>query len=127
MFEAKKQSHDGSKHRTAYSPLHLRVLHYISIHRLTVMKDIADLFGITPPSATSLVEGMVKSGLIGRSQTRDDRRIVRLKLTKKGQTLLKAGSQFFKKKIREALSDLTYGERATLIQIIQKLSNKFNL
>ncbi|MEJ0021183.1 MAG: MarR family transcriptional regulator [Candidatus Doudnabacteria bacterium] len=127
MFEAKKLGHDVPKHRFSYSPLHLRVLHFISNNHPTVMKDIADLFGVTPPSATSLIEGMVKSGLIARSAVRNDRRIVQLKLTKKGQILLKNGSQFFKKKIRAALADLTSVERATLIRIIEKLYNKFNL
>jgi DNA-binding MarR family transcriptional regulator len=124
MFEAKKLLSNGHKHRSSFSPLHLRILHYISRNQDTVMKDIADLCGITPPSATSLVEGMVKSGLITRTERKSDRRIVHLKITKKGQAMLKSGFQRFTKKIREALHTLTHEERETLIRIIKKISSR---
>lgn len=125
MFEAKKLTSDSPKHRARFSLLHLRALQFISNNPETVMKDIADLFGITPPSATSLVEGMVNSRLITRSERKNDRRIVQLKITKKGRLLLKSGFQYFTRKIREALNDLSHEERGTLIRIIEKLSNKF--
>ncbi|MEO8065818.1 MAG: MarR family transcriptional regulator [Candidatus Doudnabacteria bacterium] len=123
IFEAKKLTQDSKKFSQRYSPLHLRTLLFISANPNTVMKDIADLFGIAPPSATSLIEGMVKSGFIARSEDKTDRRNVRLHITRSGSLLLRAGLGHFKRKIRKVLKELTRQEQATLMLIIKKLSN----
>ena len=123
IFEAKKLTQESHNRAFKGSPLHLQTLHFISTRPKTVMKDIADLFGITPPSVTSLVDGMVKAGLINRSMNANDRRVTELKVTPKGLKLLKTGFEYFKKQIRKALSSLNSDERSTLVRIIKKLAD----
>ncbi len=127
MFDAKRLT-QFNLGKQEFSPLHMRTLYFIANNSKVVMKDIADLFGITPPSATSLVNGMVKSGLIKRSARETDRRVVQLKITSKGSSLLTTGFAHFKKRIRQALSSLTSQERKMLFGIMKKLSanSKFN-
>ena len=120
MFDAKRMA-EFNMGSQRFSPLHLRALYFISNRPKVVMKNIADLFGITPPSATSLVNGMVKSGLITRSAQKSDRRVVELKMTKKGTSLLTTGFVHFKKRIRQALSLLNNQERKALFGILKKL------
>lgn len=52
------------------------------------MRDVADYLSITAPSATSLIGGLVRDGLVARSGDARDRRLQRLALTKKGKTTL---------------------------------------
>ena len=122
IFEAKRLTQDSVRHSKKYSPLHLQTLHFISTRPNTVMKDIADLFGITPPSVTSLIDGMVKSGLIIRGKDKNDRRTIHLQVTAKGLRLVKNGFAYFKKYIRKALSSLSHEERNVLVRVIKKLT-----
>ena len=61
----------------------------IADHDKPKMKDIADYLSITAPSATSLVNGLVKSGFVTSDTDRYDRRTSRIMLTTKGKIELK--------------------------------------
>ncbi len=65
--------------------LRIETMKFIEEHHKPKMKDIADYLSITAPSATSLVNGLVKSGLIASDIDRRDRRTSRLMLTKAGK------------------------------------------
>lgn len=69
--------------------LQIETLKFIADHEKPKMKDIADYLSITAPSATSLVGGLVKSGLIACSVDKQDRRTSRLALTAAGKAELK--------------------------------------
>jgi DNA-binding MarR family transcriptional regulator len=51
-------------------------------------KDVADYLSITAPSATSLLSGLARSGIIERRPDPADRRVQRVALTRKGKSLL---------------------------------------
>jgi DNA-binding MarR family transcriptional regulator len=50
--------------------------------------DLADRLGITRPSITSLIDGLVRQGLVRRQPARDDRRRMTISLTPAGRQLL---------------------------------------
>ena len=70
--------------------LRIETMKFIADHDEPKMKDVADYLSITAPSATSLVSGLIKSGLVTGRTDRLDRRASRLMLTRKGKTELKA-------------------------------------
>lgn len=69
--------------------LHIETMKFIADHDQPKMKDLSDYLSITAPSATSLVNGLVKSGLVACVADRRDKRTSRLVLTKKGKAELK--------------------------------------
>ena len=67
----------------------IETMKFIAENDKSKMKDIADYLFITAPSATSLVNGLVKSGFVTSRTDRTDRRASRLVLTPKGKIELK--------------------------------------
>jgi DNA-binding MarR family transcriptional regulator len=83
--------------------LHLETLRFIQEHGAPTMSDIADYLKIAPPSATALMNPFVKEGLIERTEDPEDRRRVRLSLSKKGVAILKQTLQ----KREQAFANIT--------------------
>lgn len=69
--------------------LRVETMRFIADHDDSRMKDVAEHLSITAPSATSLVGGLVRSGIVTSTAAAKDRRATRLALTKKGETELK--------------------------------------
>ena len=103
---------------------HLRIetLRYIKERGSPSMREVAQHLWITPPSATSLINGLVKSGHIQRVQDSKDRRIIHLSLTAKGRTMLSQGLARITEHIRKLFSKLDQDEQQQLTGILKKLS-----
>ena len=85
------------------------------------MRDIAQYFKITAPSATALVNELVHGGYMERKGNARDRRQVRLSLTRKGKTTLQSVTERRKRVIGKILSSLGAGDRADLNRILGKI------
>src|ERR1035437_7081387 len=80
-----EQKEQGSEKQRSY--LQLVTLVYVK-NKTPLMKEIADFLGIAPPSATSLANTLAKAQLVKRQTDIEDRRIVRIAITKKGESYL---------------------------------------
>lgn len=69
--------------------LRVETLKFIADSGEPKMKDVADYLSITAPSATALIGGLMKSGLVASATDKRDRRTSRLTLTAKGKRELK--------------------------------------
>lgn len=103
------------------SYLHLVTLVYVR-KKNPFMKEIAGLLGITPPSATSLINTLAKAQFVKRQADGEDRRTVRIVITKKGDTYLETHKQKAAETLRQNLKRLTFGEQKSLVRILEKLS-----
>ncbi len=68
--------------------LRVETLKFIAHADAPRAKDVADYLSITAPSATSLVAGLVRDGLVVRTRDPHDRRAHRLALSPKGKRTL---------------------------------------
>jgi len=66
----------------------LKSLFYISAAGKTNFKKLAEALSVTPPNVTGIIDRLVEQGLVSRQENPQDRRIMILKLTEKGQGLL---------------------------------------
>lgn len=66
----------------------LRVLVLVATRGPLNLAAVADALGVHPSNATRTVERLVVAGFVDRRDAADDRRNVRLTLTKKGQRLV---------------------------------------
>lgn len=103
------------------SLLQIQTLMFIEKHSEVQMKDLAGNFTITLPTATNLVDNLVKSKLILRVRSTQDRRVVSVILTKKGERLLTKVVQERNKKMHTMLSYLPQKERVNLLEILKSL------
>jgi len=103
------------------SVLHIEVLQLVADLPMLPMRHVAEHFCITPPSATSLVDGMVRDGLLKRAIDSRDRRVIRLVITPAGRRQLKQGQKAMEIRVRDFLSALSEPEVRKMTAIIEKL------
>ena len=76
--------------------------------------ELAGLEGVTPPTMTRLVAGMVADGLVERLDDPADRRVVRVQASATGRTLLLAGRDRRVATLAAMIKPLTPKERRRL-------------
>jgi DNA-binding MarR family transcriptional regulator len=69
------------------NPSDRAALLFIGDHASCIIKDAGDYLGLTATTTSSLMERLVRKGLVTRSRTEDNRRIARLALTAAGDIL----------------------------------------
>ena len=109
-----------------YTALRIEALRFIADAKSPTMRDVAESFCITPPSATALVGGLVKSGAVVRVTDPADRRVTRLAITPAGKKALAAGSSEMASHMRSVFGRLSPTDRQSLSQIFAKLSSTYH-
>lgn len=127
IFIAKRLFHEQitDEKGKSFSFLQLNTLRFIK-RKKPLMKDIADYLSITPPSATSLVNTLIRFGLVKRVLDPKDRRMVKIAITKKGAKYLKESFDEVGEKVREKLEILTEKEQRDLASILSKMVKSLN-
>lgn len=103
----------------------LEALRYIHEHGTPVMKEVARHLHVTPPAATGLIEGLVNAKAVERIPEPKDRRVIRLRVTKKGATFLQNALARRIEHMRQLLQKLTPEDQKHLTNILKKLSDLY--
>ena len=106
------------------SVAHLEVLNFIAERGDPTMRALADRLWITPPSTSTLVERLVKKGLVSRLYSHSDRRTVRLSLTAKSQRLFASLNQSKISIFSTMLKRLGKEDKKQLAKLLAKCTNK---
>jgi DNA-binding MarR family transcriptional regulator len=83
--------------------------------------ELADRTGVTRATITGLVDTLERSGLVTRTQHRDDRRMMSVALTAKGQKLLLQIMPEHFRRMAWLMDPLTEPERKTFVELLVKL------
>lgn len=110
---------DGS----TISYLHLATLRYVAEKKQPLMREIAQYLRVAPPSATSLVNTLVKQGEIRRIADEKDRRTVRLEVTARGHKTLSDGAHRKQDLVHTIIKGLSEHDRTELKNILKKIMN----
>lgn len=114
------------RHRTAdLSVPQFRTLGYIDRNTNASLSDVAEHIGLTLPSMSKLIEGLVARQLVSRRTDPADRRRVVLTLTRPGRAALDASRAATRAYLAEALASLSTGERATVVEAMELLRPLF--
>ena len=70
------------------TPSQLVALRYLSLNESSLMSDVAEGLGISFPAATKTIDRLVRKGFASRSEDPHDRRVVRIRLTDEGKSLV---------------------------------------
>jgi DNA-binding MarR family transcriptional regulator len=103
------------------SIVHLKILSIVSEKVSPTMREVADRLYITPPSATAIVEGLVKENNLERIFDENDRRIVRLKITKRGEKTLKEQKENVFMGMTKVFDILSEKEKNEFSNILKKI------
>ncbi len=93
-----------------------RTLTFVNRNPEASLSQLADHLGLTLPSVSKLVDGLVNQKLVSRRESVVDRRRLRLALTRAGEELLSSARQATQDKIKMVLSDLSSNELSIVIE-----------
>jgi len=89
------------------------------------LSEVAEHIGVSLPSMSSLVDGLVTQGLVIRETHPEDRRRMTLTLTERGRTTLRTAREATARDLEQRLGKLAANERATVIEAMQVLRRVF--
>jgi DNA-binding MarR family transcriptional regulator len=102
--------------------LHMGTLLYIQEQGMPSMSDIAEYLKVAPPTATSLINTLIKEGIIERVNDPEDRRRVLLTLSAKGISSLEANLQSRNNAFMRAISNLSDTDCQELTRILTRMT-----
>ena len=129
MFQTKRQiivKMRKDKNLNLLSFLQAETLEFIGNQEQPTMKEVSSFLCITPPSATSIIDNLVKSQMLERIPDEKDRRIVRLRVTEKGKEFVQTHCQAITTQMEKILENLDESEQIQLINIYKKISNLYS-
>ena len=88
------------------------------------MTELANRMSVALSTVTGIVDRLIAKGCVIRERTEEDRRLVFVELTEKGQTMFQQDREAQRRIGMEVLSRLSETEQEKLINLIGKLSSK---
>lgn len=96
----------------------LITLHERGTHTVSAL---AELLGVTAPSASALIDRMEERGLVARERDAEDRRVVHVAITEAGHTLLDEMVGMRRDRLRQILSLMNAEELRHVVGAVQGL------
>lgn len=108
-------------------PLKLRhveftILMLVKSNPAVTQKQLSQTLAVTAPNITILLDRLVEKGWIERVRSETDRRVQHIHLTAKGKKLAEASYRLSLSCESEMLKHLTPGERAMLLELLDKVA-----
>jgi DNA-binding MarR family transcriptional regulator len=103
--------------------LQMHALMFIREQKGMTMKEFAKCLKITSPSATSFVNRLVKLNWVERDADPANRKLVRLKVSSKGEALLRSEWKRRTDELQQILSLLSLGDQKELARILSFLAS----
>jgi len=102
-----------------------RTLSFVNRRKGASLSEVADHIGLTLPSMSGLVDGLVTHGYITRKTQREDRRKMNLMLTERGEKMLQVAREGAITELSERLKRIQPNERATILRAMRILREVF--
>lgn len=68
--------------------MEVEIIHFLNEHEMKKMKEVGEHFNIKLSTLTSTIDKLEKNRLVKRKNSKDDRRVIYIRPTSRGQNLL---------------------------------------
>ena len=106
-----------------FSVAQIETLCFVKSNGSPTMKDVSEYLNISPPSATSIIEPLVKKHELKRITAPRDRRIVQVEITPKGEKKLEESIKNMTTQLEKVLDVLSEKEIKQFSLILEKMSH----
>ena len=103
-------------------PVEFTILQLVHENTQATATKVAKALAITTPGVTVWLDRLEKRGLLERKRDDTDRRTQNLRVTRKGDELVKSALGHLLKADREILMHLSEGERHMLLELLHKVA-----
>lgn len=114
--QALRQTNQDAWMQLSLTVPQVKSLFFITNHGSTNFKKLADALKVTPSNLTGVIDRLVEQGLVSRKENPEDRRMMLLKATVKGEELVGDLRERRITHLSQALSELSPEELNTIVQ-----------
>jgi DNA-binding MarR family transcriptional regulator len=90
------------------------------------LRDLAEEADLSPASVTEMLEGLAGAGLVERTRSERDRRVVLTSLTKSGRALVEARRAQAEPRLRAALAEFSDEDLRVAAAVLDRLRGMFD-
>lgn len=101
-------------------------LSFLRVKPNSPVKAFAETLGLQLSSASGLLDRLAKLGLLKRTHSTEDRRVVLLMLTRKGEEMVDEIMKQKRHSVAEIFSALSDDERSVYLELMQKVMERIN-
>ena len=98
----------------------MHTIEAIGMYKKKTSSEVAKELSITVGTLTVAINNLVKKGYVERLRSEDDRRVVKLGLTKKGKLLFRVHQHFHREMVKNILKGMEQEEQA-LLRVLKNL------
>ncbi len=122
QFRKKMEALRGAGHQAGDHAFVFRILMLLSQNAEPLtMSELSSELDVPMSTATRIVDGLVRAGMTERVNDPNDRRVVRVGMSKSGRDLYEAGMAYNKQRITRLLKNFTAEEQTQLLNLMNKL------
>ncbi|HCU0018511.1 TPA: winged helix-turn-helix transcriptional regulator [Enterococcus faecalis] len=99
----------------------MHTIEAIGIYKKKTSSEVAKELSITVGTLTVAINNLVKKGYVERLRSEDDRRVVKLGLTKKGKLLFRVHQHFHREMVKNILKGMEQEEEQALLRALKNL------
>ncbi|GEB01778.1 MarR family transcriptional regulator [Enterococcus faecalis] len=99
----------------------MHTIEAIGMYKKKTSSEVAKELSITVGTLTVAINNLVKKGYVERLRSEDDRRVVKLGLTKKGKLLFRVHQHFHREMVKNILKGMEQEEEQTLLRALKNL------
>lgn len=103
----------------------LHTLEAIGMYTERTMSEVAQDLKITVGTLTTAINKLIKKEYVERKRIEEDRRVVLIRLTKKGKLAFRLHEKFHNDMVNETISGLSEHEEEVLISSLERLNTFF--
>jgi DNA-binding MarR family transcriptional regulator len=89
-------------------------------------RELAVAADVSPATATEMLDALAAAGLVERTRSSDDKRVVLTTLTERGRALVEERRALFEPRWRAAFEEFTDEELATAARVLEALRDLFD-
>ena len=129
IFEKVLVAEEKSLQKGYFSNLSLAEMHTLDVigpYESRTMTETAQILGITVGTLTVSVDRLVKKGFVERRRDEEDRRVVRISLTRDGKLAARMHGKFHKVLAKHILEPYNDDEQELLLGLVKEVDDYLN-
>lgn len=99
----------------------MHTIEAIGMYHKKTTSEVAKELAVTVGTLTTAINRLVTKGYVERFRSEDDRRVVKLGLTKKGKLVYRVHQHFHREMVKKIIVDMNETEERVLMQALQNL------
>lgn len=120
------RTHMRASSASVLSVPHFRTLRYLSVNPGCPLSEVAEFIGLSTPSASKIVQSLIRRGFLLRKGDPQDRRRSVLEVSARGHKVLQNAREDTHAKLAEHLAPLDEAQRLQLIEALAPLRQVFS-